>query len=361
MTLSAHFARDYSDARAKFLAAATHAGAALTPIQHPLRGPAGEKLFTDIAWWGPREAERVLVTISATHGVEGYCGSFCQTAWFAKDLTRDLPKGVALLAIHAINPHGFAWTRRVTEDNVDLNRNFVDHTKPYPVNEGYEALHEAIAPAAWTDAARAAAKAQLDAYAAKHGPMGLQAAISGGQYRHPDGVFFGGHAPTWSHRTLLGTFDRFLSRARHVAVIDYHTGLGPYGHGEIIGALPPHMPGFKRAQDWLGGEVTSPEMGSSSSPALHGTNQVAMAARVPHASFAGVALEYGVAPGEETVDALRADNWLHVHGDLDTPQARAIKAEMRRVFYADKDDWRGMIWDRSIDVTNRILRGLAQS
>jgi len=30
----------------------------------------------------------------------------------------------------AVNPHGFAWLRRVNEDNVDLNRNFIDFPQP---------------------------------------------------------------------------------------------------------------------------------------------------------------------------------------------------------------------------------------
>jgi hypothetical protein len=108
MTIVQHFARDYNDARARFLAASQAAGATVTSLQNPLRGPETEKLFTDVAWWGPADAERVLVTLSATHGVEGFCGSLCQVAWFAEGMNRELPPGVALAAIHAINPHGFA-------------------------------------------------------------------------------------------------------------------------------------------------------------------------------------------------------------------------------------------------------------
>lgn len=361
MSVSMHFARDYSDARGKFLAAAQGAGATVASLQNPLRGPDLEKLFTDVAILGPADAERALVTISATHGVEGFCGSGCQTGWFAEGLARELPRGVALVAIHAINPHGFAWTRRVTEENVDLNRNFIDHTKPYPVNAGYEELKDAIAPADWSDAARAAAEQRLHDYGAKHGAMALQGAISAGQYSHPEGVFFGGHAPTWSNRTLLRILDRFCAGARHVATLDFHTGLGPYGHGEIIGGLPPDSPGFMAAQEWLSGEVTSAELGTSTSAVLSGVNVPAMAARLPRARFAGVALEYGVAPVPETLGALRADNWLHVHGDLNSAQARAIKAEMRRVFYGDEDRWKQTVWDRAVDVTRRLLNGLAGS
>ena len=361
MNIVQHFACDYSDARTRFLAAARAAGAAVTPLQNPLRGPETEKLFTDVAWYGPADAERVLVTLSATHGVEGFCGALCQTAWLAEGMNRELPRGVALMAIHAINPHGFAWIRRVTEDNVDLNRNFVDHTQPYPVNAAYEELRDAIVPEDWSDAGRAAADARLAAYAAKHGAMALQTAVTGGQYSDPLGLFFGGNAPTWSNRTLIAIFKRFLSRAKHVALIDYHTGLGPYGHGELITGLLPDTANFNLTRDWLGNELTSPLLGNSASAKLFGINQVGMEAAIPRARFAAVAIEYGVAPMDETREALRADNWLHVYGDLRTAQGRAIKAEMRRVFYGDTDQWKTMVWDRSVEIHHRLLKGLAES
>lgn len=358
MSMSAHFARDYSEARAKFRDAATQAGAKITSYQNPLRGPNGEKLFTDTAWIGPADATRGLMTISATHGVEGFCGSGCQVAAFAGGIGKDLPAGTALIAVHAINPHGFAWLRRVNEDNVDINRNFVDHTLPYPRNPGYEALADAIMPVDWSDAGRAKASAKLETYAAKNGPMALQTAISGGQYSHPEGVFFGGNAPTWSLRTTRAILNATTKKMRHLAVLDFHTGLGPYGHGELISVMPPSWPAFQRMQNWLDNDMTSPELGTSTSAVLNGTNQIGMQQMVPHLDMSGVALEYGVAPLDETLTAVRADAWLHTHGDLTTPQAREIKAEIRRVFYGDKDDWKKMIVERADYVTHRMLSGL---
>ena len=361
MSIVQHFARDYSDARAKFLAAAGTAGAKVTSLQHPLRGPDTERLFADVAWWGPPDAERVLVTVSGTHGVEGFCGSLCQVAWFADGMVKEMPRGTALAAIHAINPHGFAWIRRVTEDNVDLNRNFVDHAQPYPANAAYDELRHAIVPEDWSDAGRAAANATLAAYAAKHGPKALQGAVTGGQYTDPNGLFFGGHAPTWSNRTLIALFKKLLARAKSVAAIDFHTGLGPYGHGELISGLVPETGNFKLSQQWLGKELTSPLLGNSSSAKLVGINQLGMEEALPHARLAAVAIEYGVAPIDETRDALRADAWLHVHGDLKSKQAAAIKAEMRRVFYGDTVEWKQMVWERNVEVSRRLLKGLAQS
>ena len=113
-----------------------------------------------------------------------------------------LPKDTGALIVHAINPYGFAWTRRVNEDNVDLNRNFVDHDKGYPKNDGYLALADAILPKTWAKEDLESTQRVLDAYAQKNGAFALQGAITGGQYTHADGVFYGGSKPTWSNRTI---------------------------------------------------------------------------------------------------------------------------------------------------------------
>jgi hypothetical protein len=354
------FGTDYTDARARFLAAARAAGATLTTWQHPLRGPAKERLFTDLAWVGPADAARVFVTMSATHGVEGFCGSGCQVASFGA-LAAALPPDAALAQIHAINPHGFAWLRRVNEDNVDLNRNFVPHgTAPYPVNAGYDELADAIVPAEWSGPVRAAADARLAAYSQQNGPAKLQWALSGGQYNHPHGIFFGGNAPTWSNRLLIRIVREHLSRARAIGLIDYHTGLGPYGTGEIIAALPLGSESARLTRDILGREVTSPDDGSSTSAPLTGVNQPAMAALLGGTAFIGCALEYGTYPVPTVLEAVRSDAWLHAHGTLDDPAGRAIKAEIRRTFYPDADDWRRMVWGRAEEVSRRLLAGLAR-
>ncbi|HYB54998.1 MAG TPA: DUF2817 domain-containing protein, partial [Alphaproteobacteria bacterium] len=145
-SLAARFAADYRDAHAKFLAAAALAGGTLKSYPNPLKGPAGEALSTDVAFFGPEDAKKVLVTVSATHGVEGFCGSGAQVDWLLGPAAAALPRGAAMLFVHAINPHGFAWLRRVTEEGCDLNRNFVDFAKPLPENPGYDELADAIVP-----------------------------------------------------------------------------------------------------------------------------------------------------------------------------------------------------------------------
>ena len=57
------------------------------------------------------------------------------------------------------------------------------------------------------------------------------------------------------------------------SVIDYHTGLGPYGYGEPICAHLPGSAGMKRVVEMYGDSVGVPELGTSSSIPLHGTSR----------------------------------------------------------------------------------------
>lgn len=357
----AYFSASYGEARAKFLAAADAAGAVVECFGNPAGGPAGEKLATDAAWIGPRDADRVLVTISATHGAEGFCGSAIQTATFASGLPRELPAGLGLLAVHGLNPFGFAWMRRVNEANVDLNRNYVDYGAELPVNEGYEALRDAICPPRWDRQSLARCSAAFNAFAADRGSAALASALTGGQYRDAQGVFYGGTAPTWSRRTLTAILRRHCGQARHVAVIDLHTGLGPYGYGEVMNDHAPGETGYARINDWFAGEATTFDGGTSSSAVTTGSTVTGVSRALPRAEISEITLEYGTVPFLAMVEAVRADNWLHLHGDPASEQGKAIKAQMRATFYPDGDDWKRMVWARAAAVQRRMAKGLSEA
>lgn len=359
MTAAAYFSADYFEARDKFRDAAAGAGARLQAHVNPLaQGPGGEPLSTDTAWLGPPQASRVLVTVSGTHGAEGFAGAGAQVGTFLGGAVAALPTDTALFAIHAINPYGFAWLRRVTEGNVDLNRNFVAHDRPLPRNAGYDELADAICPAEWSAAALAEAQARLDAYRDSHGIAALSAAITGGQYAHADGIFYGGADASWSRHLVAAFVARELAHARRVAVIDYHTGLGPYGHGERIVIHPGGSAGMERARDWYGPDITSPMLGTSRSADVMGDMLTGLERALPQAQVTGMALEFGVRPWQETLDAIRADNWLHLHGSIASKQGRDIKAVMRDSFYGDAADWKDMVFEQAMDAQRRALHGL---
>lgn len=360
------FSRSYVEAREKFRAAVDTAGAALDVFEHPLRGPDGESLTTDVAWIGPPDATRALVLISGTHGVEGYCGSGAQIDWLRRGEACAL-SSVGVLLIHAINSWGFAWTRRVNEDNVDLNRNWVDFSAPLSPNPDYAELADDLCPPQWTPGAQQSTTARLLAWRAAKGDSAFQKAVSSGQYSHPLGLFYGGAGPSWSRRIQSEIFQKYLAHAARVGVIDYHTGLGPQGYAERLVIDPPGSPEFARAASWYGAAVTSTKRAEatdsaakSASEDVTGDNLLGAAKLLPGAEFTGIAFEVGTAPIVEVLQALRADAWLHAYGDPLSDEGRSIKTQIRAAFYRETDFWKGMAAGQSLTTIRQALAGLAR-
>jgi len=307
----AHFPSDYRSGRAAFLAACKAAGlSAITRVHPKAEGRDGKPLFLDTTSVGAREANSALLLISGTHGVEGYFGSGVQSGLLQEGIAAAVPKGAKLVLLHALNPYGFSWDRRVDEDNIDINRNFVDHSNP-PTNEAYAALSEWIAPKDISPEAMKAANAKLRAYAEAHGAFALQEAISKGQHAFPDGLYFGGQRDSWSSEMLRDILREELAAVKKLIVIDFHTGLGAHGEGEMISEDLPGSAPYLRAKKMWRARVKSNEAGESVSAPLTGTIDKAFAAWMKGCELTFAALEMGTLPTREVFSALRHDNWLH--------------------------------------------------
>ena len=72
-------------------------------------------------------------------------------------------------------------------------------------------------------------------------------------------------------------------------------------------------------------------------------------------------LEYGTYPTLDVFSALRADNWLHCHGEPTRQDAAEIKAQIRRAFFPDCDDWKDLVWQRSQAVLAQAIAGVRAS
>ncbi len=351
------FSQTYSEARGKFLAAAKARHLSVRSYMNPAEGPSGEGLWADAIVLGSDAATKVLIANSATHGAEGFCGSAALVDWLQAEQPEP-PDGVRLVLIHAINPFGFAWLRRVTEDNIDLNRNFLADFDDPPANADYGALHEHLLVGGGAQPDWPAAKAALDAYAAEHGEFAMQGALSRGQYAHADGLFYGGAGPGWSNRTFRAILDEMVSGAEHVAFIDFHTGLGPFGHAELISKCDPDDPEFQRLLAWFGPSVKTSAAGESTSPMLSGLIAGAVRALAPPGTVSAITAEFGTYPLWDVLRALQQDNWLHASGHVDTPEGERIKRNLKEIFYPDHDDWRELVLVRARQLIRNGLAGL---
>lgn len=350
----------YREARQNFLRACEDAGVTVTSYNHPLHGPEGEPLATDAAWFGAENASRLLVMVSGVHGVEGFSGSATQVGWIESGFQSKLAQDTAVLMIHMINPWGAAYLRRFTEDNVDLCRNFLDFSQPLPQNRAYSNVHaELSSPDLLGDNGELAG-----AYLAKTldelGIEGLVDLFMQGQYQHPDGFSFGGQQPTWSNRCLREILDSYGQRATQVCVVEFHTGLGPWGYGEIITLQ--NGPELDRVRDWFGPWVFNPEQDKNPDEpgyrAIKGHSTECYRESFTRAKLSVATLEFGTYPPQQTLALLLREHFL-LQQDTPDPQLLAeVKAQLLEFHHPQNWEWRCAFWSRSLQVIRQALRGL---
>lgn len=351
----------YAEARTAFVAAAEAVGARLESFPHPRTGLEGEALAVDVAELGPAHATSVVLVVSGTHGVEGYLGSALQRHHLemlaANGFDVDA-EGPALVFVHALNPFGFSWVRRVNEDNVDLNRNFIDWTQPPPSNDDYSVLADTLVPASWTEEVQERMRGELLTKLSELGFDRAQQIISGGQFDHPTGVFYGGTGPTWSHQWLRDFLGRRLANVERAAIIDLHTGLGPWGHAELISSEPVGSDALARQRAWWT-DVTALRDGSSVSADVSGEWLGVVADFAPTTEVTGIAIEYGTVDPVTILNSLRADAVLHASGAQTAQGADAVRAEVRAAFVDDDPAWLQACWPAYDTVVHAAIKQLS--
>ena len=379
------FSATYVQARQKFLAACTLAGVAPQTHAHPLAGAHGEALATDVARIGPADARRVLVLTSGVHGVELFAGSGCQIDWLLTQDPAALPADTAVVVVHAINPWGSSWLRRYTEDNVDLCRNFVDYPNmpQLPPAPDYAPLHAAIALDPQDVPAVAAADAQLAAFEQARGHQALYGALMGGQYVWAQGMGFGGVQPTWSRRTIEQILRQHGASARDVCLVDYHTGLGPYGYGSLVALQQGEA--LQRMRRAFGGWVEAVfEHGAPENFApVYGHSTPGYERALPDACVTAAVLEFGTGRPQRMLELLVRDQreWASGRGrdrllssrSPDRPKndctppgglakpglgALSTRQELLQFFYPADAGWQRSLVDQSRQVIARALRFL---
>jgi predicted deacylase len=353
-----YFPSDYREGRHSFIDACEAADLGVTSRLHPDEtGADGKPLFLDTTIIGERDAPTALLLMSGTHGVEGYFGSGVQHGLLREGLAKRVPKGAKIVLLHAVNPFGFSWDRRVNEDNADVNRNFIDFASP-PHNPAYDNLVDCITLKDLTPQTMKAANAKLREYSNAHGDFKLQEAVTTGQYKHPHGIYFGGQRESWSQAMLKDVFREELALVEKLVVIDFHTGLGDHGAAEMITEDLPGSPAYKRAQA-MWNHVHSSEGGESVSPPLLGTIDQAVAKWMKGKELTFAALEVGTRPVRDVFAALRRDNWLHLNARPNDPLWPKVKREIRDAFYPDTPEWKRMVWGHAMEAVDGALCAIA--
>jgi hypothetical protein len=355
------FSASYAAARQRFFSTCNQIAPELTrslrSYAHPLLGPHQETLACDVLHLGQSEApDQLLVILSATHGVEGFAGSAiqCDCLPLVEDLLqRHATLGVVI--IHALNPWGFAWLRRYDHEGIDLNRNFVDFDSALPENPEYERLHARLL------ASDAVTADNLNMLHPEMDSATFIQVVTRGQYRHRDGLFFGGHAPGWSRLMLEKiTEEPVYASAQRIAVIDLHTGLGPYGYGEVINDHAVDSAGYRWAEDWYLDNAQSTVLGDSVSSIKQGLLDYHWH-DVIGARGCFVTLEFGTYAAGRLLASLINEHLLH-NQNMQGKKTRDINHEhieqLKLFFYPGETSWQQQVLFRGRQIISMALAGI---
>jgi predicted deacylase len=249
------FPPDYATSRARFRQSLAFVRRAW-PTAHLSQQALDEDPALTIDWLQAdalARHERLLILTAGQHGIEAYVGTAMLQLFLQETLPRLDPERTGLLIVHTLNPWGMQHRRRTNAANVDLNRNFYwdppeakeTPDRPYDsaCNPDYTRLNDLInpqgpVPGPLVSDLRFALR--LLRCVVKTGVSTLRRAVLLGQYRFPQGIYYGGTAPQKETQVLMDLYRRHIGDYSHIVHLDMHSGYGPrYQMSLVNSALEP--------------------------------------------------------------------------------------------------------------------------
>lgn len=237
------FPRTYEASRARFLSHFSTIKQTWPQLCHE-QFVVSEADDLSIDWFisnATEENKKVLIFSIAEHGIEGYVGSAMLEHFLQNYLPQIDPKTTGLLLIHAINPWGMKHHRRVNLDNIDLNRTFLYEQNPDPAfNHKYDRLLSLLSGSTvierpWLELLTFMPR--LKRMAKRMGWEEFNNTWMTGQYRHADGLFYGGVETPKETQTIKELLRGAFENYEQVLHLDMHTGYGPRYQMSVVNSV----------------------------------------------------------------------------------------------------------------------------
>ena len=355
---------NYADARTAFLDEAKRRSAALTEFVFAgSKGAQGETLAMDVAVIGDPHAPRALLIVSGEHGLEGLPGSAAQLELLRK-APADLGE-VKIVLAHTVNPWGMSYGSRANEENVDVNRNFVDFSVPYKHSVAYDVIFPVMCPEDWEDDSIEQSVIKMQRIVEQRGGQLVLDGATGGQRQEPTGTNYGGLGPSWTRIALESVVKEHLSQCEKVGYVDWHTGFGGYSELFYLCTHPAGSEALEQAAKWWGRETVTNNSAAfqgagGALPNWQGMFSMALPALVPGAAVAGSVIEFGTFPNTEVRGGLMIDRFLKFgRSNKSSFSKEELRERMLNAFTPRDPVWRKAIIERSLDAHLKALAGLA--
>jgi hypothetical protein len=309
--------------------------------------------------------ENLLIITSGIHGIEGFAGSAVQRMVMNELLEKvDLNK-TGVIFIHSMNPWGFKNFRRVTENNVDLNRNSDNDKKIFELkNDGYAKLYDFLNPqdklSTWSP--KYLFFPVVSVYKiVKDSMKALRQAIVQGQYTFEKGIYYGGK----NFEPQITAIEKILLDARKdykkSMDISFHTGYGergklhlfpsPIEDKKIRGGMEYIFKG--NTIDWGDGDDFYTNAGDFSDY---------IAKLYKGKIHFPMLIEYGTMDSQTTLGSIKSiktmimENQGYFQGYKNDSDKDSIRKEFIEMYYPSSEAWRSSIMKQSRDVMTEAFK-----
>ena len=296
-----------------------------------------------------KNVKNVVVITSGIHGAEAFTGSALQIEFLKNSLTKEMVEHSAFVFIHPVNPYGFRHGRRVSENNIDLNRNFAWNQEIFETeNLGYVKLFPFLNPkkkanhSIWV---KMRMFFGVLAYLSRMGKGEFRQAAIGGQYTHNKGIYFGGRQPEPNVLLLKELFKKWLAPYDKIFHIDLHTGYGERGRLHLFGTNAINESSKKLfAKVFSGLEVNTGDQKDFYKVSGDFTQHTVEI--FPNKTIIPMTFEYGtqdsqtILGGFFSLRSLIQENQGFHHGYVSEKAKASIKKDFRSLFNPTDTDWR---------------------
>lgn len=311
-----------------------------------------DDLSMDVLFYNPGRAEKLIVIFSGTHGVEGFCGSACQIA-FMDQFNNLNSKQYAYCLIHAVNPYGFKYLSRTNENNVDINRNFIDFSKPLPCNPVFDVFMENLKNISLTTLQEVDHPSKFVNFVKPYLLSQVVQEIYKGQYTYPSGIFFGGTELNWSSQMLMKILNKVSINKKQCLLLDIHSGLGEFGQSQLIYCPGFDVESYDQARAIFGTKLTSWQTDDAINTAFNGKMMMGLTRRLRLPSI-NVTIEFGTVAKFEVIKALLASTYVVSKKITAVGMINAIQQQVKCAFYPEQAKWQQAVVTRFMETLKCI-------
>lgn len=311
----------------------------------------GEDLSIDSLYIPAQKSQKGLVIFtSGIHGTEAPAGTSAIRFIASELLPKFSLENTGFLFVHSLNPYGFQHFRRVSENNVDLNRNCDPNPKSLAGNNPiYPKVYDFLNPKEKVSSSfgkETFYKIQVFSKILQHGTSGFSSSVAQGQYEYPDGIFFGGHSLEINHTLISTLIDKVAKGYSSVLLIDFHTGIGARGKLHLIANKMEESEKQKHRSLFPGDEIHF-HGDKKEAYAIYGNLTACTNKRLSKdQKFYAVVIEFGTINSQsisgslESLRRVREENQGFHYGYF-SEEVRAVSAkEFRELFFPSSEIWR---------------------